>query len=90
MQRQQSFQNNKPSLYVIATPIGNLSEISKRVLDALNDCEYVGVRKKKIYDRVYKSFHNVTDENHFLTEEEKTFFENNNILIAAMFCYAKS
>lgn len=41
MQRQQSFQNNKPSLYVIATPIGNLSEISKRVLDALNECEYV-------------------------------------------------
>ena len=41
MQRQQSFQNNKPSLYVIATPIGNLNEISKRVIDALNDCEYV-------------------------------------------------
>ena len=41
MQRQQSFQNNKPSLYVIATPIGNLSEISSRVIDALNDCEYV-------------------------------------------------
>ena len=41
MQRQQSFQNNKPSLYVIATPIGNLNEISKRVLDALNECEYV-------------------------------------------------
>ena len=41
MLRQQSFQNNKASLYVIATPIGNLSEISKRVIDALNDCEYV-------------------------------------------------
>lgn len=41
MQRQQSFQNNKSSLYVIATPIGNLSEVSSRVLDALNDCEYV-------------------------------------------------
>ena len=41
MQRQQSFQNNKPSLYVIATPIGNLSEISSRVIDALNNCEYV-------------------------------------------------
>lgn len=41
MQRQQSFQNNKASLYVIATPIGNLNELSKRVIDALNDCEYV-------------------------------------------------
>jgi 16S rRNA (cytidine1402-2'-O)-methyltransferase len=41
MQRQQSFQNNKASLYVIATPIGNLREISSRVIDALNDCEYV-------------------------------------------------
>ena len=41
MLRQQSFQNNKASLYVIATPIGNLSEISKRVINALNDCEYV-------------------------------------------------
>ena len=41
MQRQQSFQNNKASLYVIATPIGNLSEISSRVVEALNDCEYV-------------------------------------------------
>ena len=41
MQRQQSFQNNKASLYVIATPIGNLSEVSSRVIDALNDCEYV-------------------------------------------------
>ena len=41
MQRQQSFQNNKASLYVIATPIGNLSEVSSRVIDALNDCKYV-------------------------------------------------
>ena len=41
MQRQQSFQNNKASLYVIATPIGNLSEVSNRVIEALNECEYV-------------------------------------------------
>lgn len=41
MQRQQSFQNNVATLYVIATPIGNLSEISQRVIDALNDSSAV-------------------------------------------------
>lgn len=41
MIRSQSFQNNNASLYVIATPIGNLNEISKRVIDAINDCECV-------------------------------------------------
>ncbi len=41
MQRQQSFQNNKPSLYVIATPIGNLKEVSSRVIDAINDSECI-------------------------------------------------
>lgn len=37
MQRQQSFQNNAATLYVIATPIGNLKEISNRVIETLND-----------------------------------------------------
>ena len=37
MQRQQSFQNNLATLYVIATPIGNLKEISSRVIETLND-----------------------------------------------------
>ena len=41
MQRHQSFQNNKSILYVIATPIGNLNEISPRVIQALNDSSYV-------------------------------------------------
>lgn len=41
MQRQQSFQNNKPSLYVIATPIGNLKEVSSRVIEAINDSECI-------------------------------------------------
>ena len=41
MIRQQSFQNNKASLYIISTPIGNLSEISSRVIEAIKDSSYV-------------------------------------------------
>ena len=37
MNRQQSFQNNKAILYVISTPIGNLNEITPRVVQAIND-----------------------------------------------------
>lgn len=83
-------QNKIPKFFYFTDKMLYISYEDKVMGISLNDCEYVGVTKKKIYDRIYKSFHNVTDENHFLTEEEKTFFENNNILIAAMFCYAKS
>ena len=41
MIRQQSFQNNKASLYIISTPIGNLSEISSRVIEAIKDSSCV-------------------------------------------------
>ncbi|MCI5744661.1 MAG: 16S rRNA (cytidine(1402)-2'-O)-methyltransferase [Erysipelotrichaceae bacterium] len=41
MKRTQSFLNDKATLYVIATPIGNLKEISSRVIEALNDVSYV-------------------------------------------------
>lgn len=37
MQRQISFNENKPTLYVVATPIGNLNEVSKRTIEVLND-----------------------------------------------------
>ena len=57
---------------------------------SLDDCEYIGVRKRKIYDVVKKHFENVICTGSFLTEEEKEFFGNDDILIAAMFCYANS
>ena len=41
MNRQQSFTNNKATLYVIATPIGNLKEISQRTIEALNNSSIV-------------------------------------------------
>jgi len=41
MKRKQSFQNNDSILYVISTPIGNLNEISNRVIEAINDSEVI-------------------------------------------------
>ena len=41
MKRNKSFDNTSPVLYLIATPIGNLSEISKRALDTINEMDVI-------------------------------------------------
>lgn len=57
---------------------------------SLDDCEYIGVRKRKVYDVIKKHFGNVNTTGSFLTENEREFFGNDDILIAAMFCYVNS
>ena len=42
MKRTQNFVNNKPTLYLIATPIGNLSEFTPRAIELLKEADYVG------------------------------------------------
>ena len=42
MKRTQNFVNNKPTLYLIATPIGNLSEFTPRAIEVLKEADYVG------------------------------------------------
>ncbi|MGM9858372.1 MAG: 16S rRNA (cytidine(1402)-2'-O)-methyltransferase [Bacilli bacterium] len=42
MKRTQNFVNNKPTLYLIATPIGNLSEFTPRAIEVLKQADYVG------------------------------------------------
>ena len=41
MKRNKSFTSNKPLLYLVATPIGNLKEFSSRALEIIEECDIV-------------------------------------------------
>ena len=57
---------------------------------SLDDCEYLGISKRKIYNKIKERFENVITMNNFMTVDEKLFFNNDEILLAAMFCYVNS
>jgi hypothetical protein len=57
---------------------------------SLDDCEYIGLNRDRIKNKVLKNFKNIASHSRYWSNDEKLFFQNDEILLSAMFCYANS
>ena len=47
MKRELNFEGQSPLLYLIATPIGNLSEFSSRSIETIKGMDFVAAEERK-------------------------------------------
>jgi 16S rRNA (cytidine1402-2'-O)-methyltransferase len=73
MQRQKSFSNNKSTLFLVATPIGNLSDITYRAVETLKSVDYIFAEDTRVSKTLLMHYDIKTplDSYHEYNKEEK-------------------
>lgn len=71
---QDSFKNERPSLYLVATPIGNMSEMTPRAIEVLNQVDIIAAEDTRSFKNLAHHFKitTATVSYHLHNEEQST------------------
>ena len=70
MKRNKSFSNEKPLLYLLATPIGNLKDITYRAIEVLSDADIIACEDSRNTKKLL-SFYNISKQTYSLHEHNE-------------------